>query len=156
MAKRLEFVDIDQQSSVSPITDWSKCVICQEQTEEKLECPANSKRRDSGAGCRSFVQNIQLFQEMNILPTSLNLERLDQGDVIEETLMVKKASWHKSCWCKFNSTKLKEQKNVSLTVPVKLRRFVTHAPKQTRVASVLVASIATSPLSIRTTERLPH
>ena len=107
MAKRLEVIDIDEQSSASQITDWSKCVICQKQNEEKLECPANSKIRDSGAGYRSFVQNIQLFQEMNILPISLNLERLDQGDGIEETLMLKKASWHTSCRCKFNSTKLK-------------------------------------------------
>ncbi len=35
----------------SPVleTDWKKCVICQEDKDEKLVCPADSKKQDVGA-----------------------------------------------------------------------------------------------------------
>lgn len=121
MAKRLEMIDVDKpRTSVSELTettDWSKCVICQEHIEEKLECPANSSRRDSGAGYKSFSQNVTLFHEMKTLPVPLNLGRLDEGSGIDETLMHNKASWHKSCRCKFNTTKLKraEKRKVEVT-----------------------------------------
>ena len=35
-------------------TDWSLCLFCQMSTKEKLVCPADSKRRDPGAGYHSL------------------------------------------------------------------------------------------------------
>ena len=47
-------IDIEksgQNAAVSSSVDWSKCVFCQENTSEKMECPAaNSKQRNHGAG----------------------------------------------------------------------------------------------------------
>ena len=42
---------------------WLKCVICQKKTTEKLQCPANSKRYDSGAGYLTIEQDLTSFHE---------------------------------------------------------------------------------------------
>ena len=73
-------------------------------TDERLECPADSKRKDAGAGYKSFTENLMRFSDIDELPVKISLERLDDGDGIEATLCCRKASWLKSCRCKFNAT----------------------------------------------------
>lgn len=63
--------------------------------KEELQSPANSKRRDAGAGYTSFVRNLEEFQNLGITPAMINFEYLDEGQRIEKTLVVRKASWHK-------------------------------------------------------------
>ena len=46
--------------------DWKRCVICQKTTGESLQCPANSKRKDAGAGYVSFIRNTQEFKKLGI------------------------------------------------------------------------------------------
>ena len=46
------------------------------------------------------------FSDIDKLPVKISLERLDDGDGIEATLHCRKASWYKSCRCKFNATNL--------------------------------------------------
>ena len=75
-------------------------------TDERLECPADSKRKDAGVGYKSFTENLMRFSDIDELPVKILLERLDDDDGIEATLRCRKASWHKSCRCKFNATKL--------------------------------------------------
>ena len=88
-------------------TDWNLCVLCQEKTEEILQCPAESKRPDVGAGYRTLAQNIIRFSELDNMPIYIALPRLDDGKGMENTFLTHKARWHKSCNAKFNSTKLK-------------------------------------------------
>lgn len=75
--------------------DWGRCIICQKSEKEELQSPANSKRRDAGAGYTSFVRNLEEFQNLGITPAMINFEYLDEGQRIEKTLVVRKASWHK-------------------------------------------------------------
>ena len=90
-------------------TDWAQCVICQKNTEETLQCPAESKRTDVGAGYKTLADNIVRFRQLECMPLAINLERLDEGNGIEETFLSQRARWHtcKSCNVKFNSTKLR-------------------------------------------------
>jgi hypothetical protein len=72
-----------------------------------LQCPANSKRHDVGAGYSTLSANIIRFSELNQLPITIDLSRLDEGNGIEATFMEHGAKWHKCCYTKFNITKLR-------------------------------------------------
>ena len=90
-------------------TDWNKCLLCQEVTSEILQCPAESKCLDVGAGkgYSTLSLNITCFSELDELPMPIDLRRLDEGNDVEATLRKNKAKWHKFCHSKFNITKLK-------------------------------------------------
>ena len=115
--------------------NWGLCIICQQRGQEiNLQCPANSKRKDCGAGYASFVANLIIFQDLSIMPVNLNIDQLDDGSGIGETLFKNKASWHKSCREMFSNTKLQraqKRKKAYLselvTSPVKARRSSLHA-----------------------------
>lgn len=108
--------------------NWELCVICQQRTRENLQCPADSKRKDFGASYTSFARNVKTFQDLNLMPTLFNIDQLDNGSGMEETLLKHRASWHKSCRDLFGNTKLeraqkRKQSDVSEPAsPVKARR----------------------------------
>ena len=110
------------------IVNWELCVVCQQQTKESLQCPAKSKRRDYGAGYISFARNVKIFQHLKLLPSSFNIDCIDDGSGMEETLLKRKASWHKSCRDLFSNTKLEraqKRKQADISAPespIKARR----------------------------------
>ena len=89
-------------------TDYRKCILCQKVTSEPLQCPAESKRHDVGAGqgYATFSTNVTLFNDIHEMPMPIDLRRLNEGKGIEVTLLENKGKWHKSCQTQFNSTKL--------------------------------------------------
>ena len=89
--------------------DWTKCILCQETTSEPLQCPGNSRRSEieCGTGYHNLASNILQFSEIRSLPIPVNVEKLDEGGGIAETLMQRKAKLHKSCRNKFSNMKLK-------------------------------------------------
>lgn len=99
-------------------TDWIKCDICQQNSLESLQCPADSKRSDisTGLGYSTFAANVIRFHALQQLPTHIDLNRLDDGNGIAATLLQHTAKWHISCHMKFNSTKLQraEKRQASL------------------------------------------
>ena len=111
MSRSLQLVSPQQPAPYKEIevkTDWNKCILCQAITTESLKCPADSTHPNVVAGGYSTLSlNILRFNELNELPISLNLNRLDEGNGIEQTLLEHNAKWHKSCHMKFNTTKLK-------------------------------------------------
>ena len=86
--------------------DWKLCVICQQSIKEKLWCPTKSKRQDKEAGYKTLGEHLKQFDEIDCLP-DINLSHLDEGDGIVATLSRHKASFHKTCYDRFNSTQLK-------------------------------------------------
>ena len=89
--------------------DWTKCILCQKTTSEPLQCPGNSRRSDieCGTGYHTLASNILQFSEIRSLPIPINVEELDEGGGVAETLMQRKAKLHKSCRNKFSNLKLK-------------------------------------------------
>ena len=89
--------------------DWEKCILCQETTKEQLQCPGNSRRSDIeyGIGYNSLAETIHKFSELGFMPTSLDIEKLDEGVGIPATWMKRKAKWHKTSRNKFSDMKLK-------------------------------------------------
>ena len=53
--------------------DWNKCMICQETTSENLKCPLNAPGiEDKTAPYRSFLNNINAFRSLELLPVKVN------------------------------------------------------------------------------------
>ena len=102
-------MDNDKQTPGNSLSkaNWQLCAICQEATSEALQCPADTKRSDVGAGYKTLAGNIEKFAKLGCMPKELCLSLLDEGNGIEETFLANKACWHRSCYALFNSTKLK-------------------------------------------------
>jgi hypothetical protein len=58
MSKR-KFSIVSGESSTC--TDWSLCLCCQRETQEKLICPNNSKQKDKCAGYRTLVNDLDMW-----------------------------------------------------------------------------------------------
>ena len=122
MAKRHTLVD----SSCTPVpkrvctTNWDLCVFCQKNTKAALECPVRSSKPPIGIGYVhvSLANQLIQFDSHGQLPFEIDIERLDDGEGIEATLMKHCACWHKTCRLKFNQTKLdrlnKKEKHESI------------------------------------------
>ena len=123
MAKRIRLSSI---STDSWDTNWLKCCLCQEDTDESLLSTVD--------GYKMLARNVPKFQELNSLPIPLDITRLDDGDGIEKTLQDHDAKYHPSCRIKFNNTKLKraEEKQDSMA---KSKSETGKSPKLSRRTS---------------------
>ena len=45
-------------------TDWKLCVLCQQSINEKLRCPAQSKRQDKESGYKTLGEHSKQFAEV--------------------------------------------------------------------------------------------
>ncbi len=85
--------------------NWAICVLCQLVKGEALQCPARSSKAPIGSGYASLAQLLQ-FKAHGHVPMDLDIERLDEDDGMEATMRKHNASWHKTCWLRFNQTQL--------------------------------------------------
>lgn len=98
---------VDASKPMPKRSCWEFCVFCQEDTRAALECPARSTKAAIGNGYSSLAEHLIQFQALGHMPMDIDIERLNDGDGIEATMMRHHASWHKTCRLKFNLTKLK-------------------------------------------------
>ena len=107
MASRVKLINTATQSSSQILlTDWSKCVLCQEETSEKLLCHASSKQSRLGAGYVNLAEDLILFNDNACLPKSLDISRLNDGNGIEETLRNHCAKFHTTCRLLYSKSRL--------------------------------------------------
>ena len=62
-SKRLKQVifALRTETTAQPVSiDRKLCVLCQKRKEGSLQCPANSRRTDLGAGYKSLAENLLL------------------------------------------------------------------------------------------------
>ena len=102
---------MDEQPSTSkdskPIVNWEECILCQKVSSSKLQCPADTRRKDVGQGYRTFADILQQFIELDALPISIpHIDQLDEGNGLQSTLSERKAKWHKDCQLLFTKTQL--------------------------------------------------
>ena len=48
--KQINPLEANPSDKTPKSIDWTLCVLCQKSTQETLQCPANSKRKDVGVG----------------------------------------------------------------------------------------------------------
>ena len=87
---------------------WSRCIICQTTTTEDLRCPlrACGPCYDPVSVYASFLQNVLEFSSLGALPVNVPFAL----DIDTDVLIKNEASWHKSCYLKFNLPKLQKAK----------------------------------------------
>ena len=94
------------ESSPDLETDWKKCIICQQDKNDKLVCPADSKKEDVGAGYVSLANDVTAFDNAECLPKTLSMSRINDGDGVEATLEYHRAKFHKSCRLQYSKSRL--------------------------------------------------
>ena len=81
---------VNSSSEIASI-DWNLCIFCQSKTSLDLECPAKSKKDDSGKGYLTLVNILNEFQNARAL-----LNGFDHDILNADTLKEQSASWHKA------------------------------------------------------------
>ena len=94
--------------------DWNLCIICQEDTNEPLKCPLHNPiaSGDQTGPYESFLANVVQFRTINALPTPVFFE----ANVSAASFAMHNASWHKSCYLKYNNSKLAKAKKRSACI----------------------------------------
>lgn len=83
--------------------DWQECIICQQRTTEIVKCPLNAVGTgDKSQPYKNFLNIVGEFRRLDRLPVTLFFDEATSA----EDLTKHNASWHKSCYAKFNKCKL--------------------------------------------------
>ena len=61
-----------------------------------LQCPAKSTKAPIDSGYESLAEHLIKFHELGQMPVQLDINRLDEGNGIEATLIANRTNWHKS------------------------------------------------------------
>ena len=82
------------KETISRSTDWTKDIVCQTVTDERLQCPADMKRSDIDSILGYSVFEYNLAHELSSLPVSLDIQRLNEGNGVASTIGQHSAKWH--------------------------------------------------------------
>ena len=110
--------------------DWTKCPICGKAGNEDLRCPLDSLQGNGEEVYGKFLKAVQGFQEINAMPVKLEVTT---DKLTVESFLENQAKWHKSCYLKFNLTKLQRAEKSSkgkkrcLDPPVEERKSECHS-----------------------------
>jgi hypothetical protein len=107
------------QARIAAAIDWQNCVICQKHTpSQSLVCPALGKKRQTGDGYKSLEDDLLGFQSIGCLPQTINMDSLNEGSSISNTLKTNFARWHKSYRDNISSNRLDTAKKRKLNEEV--------------------------------------
>ena len=90
----------------SQTTDWTLYALCQQSTSEALRDPLKSKYENPCSAYETLEENLKALDDLDSLPLSINISRLDDGTGIEATLRSHNAKWHKTCYAMCDKTKV--------------------------------------------------
>lgn len=78
-------MDNDKQTPGNSLSkvNWQLCAICQEATSEALQCPADKKHSDVGAGYKTLLCNIGKFVKLGCMPKELCHSMLDEATEVK-------------------------------------------------------------------------
>uniref|UniRef100_UPI00358EC93F uncharacterized protein isoform X1 n=1 Tax=Myxine glutinosa TaxID=7769 RepID=UPI00358EC93F len=69
------------------------------------------------AGYKTMTANLREFNKIGLLPRTINIDALDEGDGIEAALIAHNGCWHRSCRLKYNNTELERARKRSKDRP---------------------------------------
>ena len=105
-SKRLKLYPSPVPAVASQTTDWTLCVLCQQSTSEALRDTLKSKYENHCSAYETLEENLKALDDLDSLPLSINISRLDDGTGIEATLRFHNAKWHKTCYAMCDKTKI--------------------------------------------------
>lgn len=92
------------------------CALWQVETGEDLQCPVRSSKPPVDSSYASLAGDLLEFQELRQIPVELYLDRMDNRNGIESTLLTNRAQWHKTCQLKYDQTMLQQWRKLSAKV----------------------------------------
>lgn len=108
MSSKTKLVSATTQPHPSVIhTDWSKCIICQEEDSDNLCCPALSSDGGVSEGYVSLAEDIIAFSAAGCLPEGLEFSKLGDEDGIAATFQKHSAKFHTVCRVLYSKSRLK-------------------------------------------------
>ncbi|KAH3717216.1 hypothetical protein DPMN_059997 [Dreissena polymorpha] len=123
--------------------DWDECVLCQEFTEDPLQCPATSRKTNAHKEqyYRSLEDDIRNYSKLNDVPLHNRFVQLEQdGFTLSDAFSTNHAKWHKLCrrnTGKNNAQRAAKRKADSDTsqqvTPAKLTRLSTGAAAKSEI-----------------------
>ena len=91
-------------------TDWELCCLCQEESRRDLRCPYNKECHHKAYG--TLENDLKNFVANDVpLPLGVNLECLDDGSGIAQTLLKNKAKYHNGCRSLFRCNMMERELN---------------------------------------------
>lgn len=121
-------------------TDWSLCVLCQQNDGSVLQDPNKGRKFEPDYGYRSLATNLESLGNLNALPFDIDLARLNDGSGIEQTLKKNQAKWHGACKMRCSNreiqraeTRKAKEENVGCeSTPVKKKLRMTPGHSKTK------------------------
>uniref|UniRef100_UPI00358F8763 uncharacterized protein isoform X1 n=1 Tax=Myxine glutinosa TaxID=7769 RepID=UPI00358F8763 len=87
--------------------DWQACLICQQTTGEKLNCPLKAHgSQDKSQPYKNFLNIVSEFRGLRMLPVTLPFDE----SITADDLVNNQAQWHRTCYGKFSKCKLERAK----------------------------------------------
>ena len=85
--------------------NWKLCCLCQKVQMKKLSTPSKVMQAyQNGSGYKILSQNLHKFKKFGTRIEEI--DTLDNGCSLEETLKAIKATYHKSCQLKYSDDKV--------------------------------------------------
>ena len=82
--------------------DWAKCFICEkENNKEKFQSSMDAISANAKPSYNNLADSIYKFQETGKLAVNIQVDKLECGKTLGESLCQNKAKYHKSCNLKF-------------------------------------------------------
>ena len=120
-------------------TNYELCALCQKEIDDVKMNPSERKGLNRASGYATLARNIPEFNKIGKMPLDLDIDRINDGSGIENTLQKNKAFYHKSCHKQFCNMKLEraqkqackrkiEDIDTENSSPVKTRRILNSTP----------------------------
>ena len=106
--KRLRLDPIDR--NCDPSINWGLCCLCMQGGD--LICPLKSNSPDNSDAYKTLANNLKKLHSLSSLPANINLDLLNDGGGIEQTLTKNSASWHRECYNQCRKKTLTKLENV--------------------------------------------
>jgi len=94
------------KAAEKPDFNWDICVLCQSQKQESTVVPGRGKGFAKGMGYGTLARELSDARDADFNPLKIDLDRLDDGPGIEQTLRAHHACWHKLCKNEYSQQKL--------------------------------------------------
>lgn len=81
------------------LINWSHCCLCQNHGDYLIDPSKNPIKSQKIKGYQKLAEKLMQLTDLNYtIPSGHSLELFDEGCGIENTLINRKAVWHKDCY----------------------------------------------------------
>ena len=146
MAKRVLLLDnsTPYKSNAKKVAtiNWKLCVLCQEEKNEPLSYPNGRTGATSQSAYISIATEMTKLNDLGVMPNNLDIDLINDGSGIQQTLEKYKAGYHRKCRLKFSTVLNRTEKKIKKksdndsndsNSPVKTRKKMSPTPTKKNI-----------------------